>query len=345
LTESHGHELRDADVVVIGGGLAGLNAAAQAARLGRTCVAFTGPVPGGLLLSIESIQDVPGHPDGVPGYDLCPIAQEEAMDAGVACLTDEATALVPEAGPATIPAGTCADAGNASTAAGNASATPCDASTAARWIVRGPSDTVRTRAVILAPGARLRALGVPGEERLAGRGVSHCASCDAPLLRGKPVAVVGGGDAACQEALTLAVHASAVHLLVRGPALRAREAWRARVAAEPRIVVHTRVELEAIEGDSIVQSVRLHGGDTLAVDAVFVYAGLVPNTDFLAGAVPLDATRRVTVDAQLRTPVRGLFAAGTARAGSSGQAAQAAADGLAAAAAAHQYLSDGAWSA
>ena len=143
--------------------------------------------------------------------------------------------------------------------------------------------------------------------------MSHCANCDGPLLRGKPVAVVGGGDAACQEALTLATHASEVHLLVRGSGLRAREAWQQRVRAEPKIQVHLGTTVASIEGDKAVQSVKLQGGGSLPVDAVFIYAGLLPNTEWLQGVVALDAEGRIPTDDALRCAVPGLFAAGIAR--------------------------------
>lgn len=288
------------DVLVVGDGLAGLTAAAALARGGLRCCAFGGVTPGGLLLAIESVQGLPEHPDGVAGYDLGPMAQDAAMDAGVHFISDAATALQAEGD---------------------------------GWVVRSDSESARGRAVVLAPGSTLRRLGVPGEDRLAGKGVSHCASCDAPLLRGKPVAVVGGGDAACQEALTLAVHASAVHLLVRGPALRATADWQQRLRAQPRITVLLNTTVSAIEGEQAVQQLRLADGRTLAVDAVFVYAGLVPHTAWLAGSVPLDDDGRIAPD-----PARRLFVAGSARRGNDGQAASAVADGVAAAAAALQAL-------
>jgi len=288
------------DVLVVGDGLAGLTAATELARGGLRCCAFGGVTPGGLLLAIESVQGLPEHPDGVAGYDLGPMAQDAAMDAGVHFISDAATALQAEGD---------------------------------GWVVRSDSESARGRAVVLAPGSTLRHLGVPGEDRLAGKGVSHCASCDAPLLRGKPVAVVGGGDAACQEALTLAAHASAVHLLVRGPALRATADWQQRLSAQPRITVQLNTTVTAIEGEHAVQQLRLADGRTLAVDAVFVYAGLVPNTAWLAGTVTPDANGRIAPD-----PARRLFVAGSARRGNDGQAASAVADGVAAAAAALQAL-------
>jgi thioredoxin reductase (NADPH) len=218
------------------------------------------------------------------------------------------------------------------------------------WRVRGEATTVQARALVLAMGSHLRALGAPGEQRLAGKGVSHCASCDGPMLRGRTVAVVGGGDAACQEALTLAVFAERVHLLVRGDALKARPGWRERIAQQPKIAVRHGAFVEEIVGDATVAGVRLRGGETLPVDAAFVYAGLVPATALLRGAdgasdvgdlVAQDATGHVRVDAMLRTSARGAFAAGTLRAGHDGQAAQAIVDGIVAAEAAHRFLQSG----
>lgn len=297
--------MTEIDIAVVGGGLAGLTAALTAARLGHRCIVFCGAAPGGLLLSIESVQGLPEYPDGIPGYDLGPMAQEAAMDVGADCRSVEAERVVRDGG---------------------------------RWVVTSADGSVHARAVILAPGSHLRKLNVPGEERLVGKGVSHCASCDAPMLRGRSVAVVGGGDAACQEALTIAQFAGQVHLLVRGTALRARPEWRQRVAEQTKILPRFGTVVEEILGETAVSGVRLAGGQSLAVDAVFVYAGLVPHTAWLGELVPLDDERRIVVDADLCTTAPGLFAAGTARAGHSGQAADAVADGAAAAQSAHQFL-------
>src|SRR6185436_17718276 len=145
----------DYDVVIAGGGIAGLTAALQAARAGWKTRVLTGPALGGHLLSIEKIDGYPGFPDGVPGYDLCPIAHERAAAAGA----EFDAALVK------------------SLAAGDG-----------RWQVTTAAGELSARTVILATGTTYRKLGIPGEERLRGKGVSHCASCDAPLMRGRVAA-------------------------------------------------------------------------------------------------------------------------------------------------------------
>lgn len=294
----------EVDVAVVGAGLAGLTAATEAAGLNARTTVFAGPAPGGLLLSIENVEGLPDCAEGIAGYDLCPLAHEAAMDAGAHFVS----AL----------AGGLAFVGGA-------------------WQVQGEGHAVLAKAVVLAPGASLRPLGIDGELRLAGRGVSHCASCDGPLLRGRTVAVVGGGDAACQEALTLARFASRVHLLVRGAALRARASWMARVAQQDNIQIHLNAAVRRIEGESAVSGVTLGDGRQLALDAVFVYAGLVPATQWLAGIVALDARGGIVTAPDLSCSVPGAFAAGVARSGHSGQAADARAEGQAAGRAAAQY--------
>jgi thioredoxin reductase (NADPH) len=277
-----------------------------------------GRAPGGLLLSIERIDGVPGFPEGVAGYELCPMLQEQAADHGAEVRMAELEGLAP--------------AGDAAGAA---------------WTLRtGDGDgDAQARAVILATGARLKALGVEGEERLQGRGVSHCASCDAPLMRERTVGVVGGGDSALQEALTLAEAVGEVVVLQRGEALTAQAAYREPVLAHPKISVRCGIEVEEILGDDAVSGVRLRdaaSGDTqeLELGGLFIYVGLQANSEYLGDAFGLDDDGRVPTDASLQTELTGVYAAGFLRSGSLAQAAISAGEGAAAAKAAHHHLGD-----
>jgi len=303
----------EVEVVVIGGGLAGLSAALTSARLGRRTALVTGGLVGGQLVSIEKIEGVPGFPDGVPGYDLCPMTQEQAAAAGVEFVNAAADSL---------------------------------AADGERWRVTSAEGEVVARAVVIATGTSIAKLGVPGEERLVGKGVSTCASCDAPLLRNRTTVVVGGGDSGMQEALTLAEHVGKVVLLERGAALTGQATYRERVSAQPKIEIRFETVVEEILGDDAVRALRVkdRGAESeLATDAVFAFPGLAPNVDLVRGLVELDASGRVAVDAALRATARGVCAAGNVRAGSSHRAAGAMGDGAAAATALDHYLETGEW--
>ncbi len=305
---------REFDVVIAGGGIAGMSAGVAAARLGRSTLVLTGDVLGGQLVSIEKIEGFPGFPEGVPGYDLCPMTQEQAEAAGAEFMMASVEGM---------------------TAEGD------------RWRLTTGEGELLARAVIVATGTSLKKLDVPGEERLHGKGVSHCASCDAPLLRGKVAAVVGGGDSAMQEALTLAAHASKVILLHEGEALTGQAAWRDRVSVEPKIEIRAGARVTEILGENEVTGLRVAGAGGAVADvgtaAVFACVGLRPNTDFLAGLLDLDAGGRVRVDEFSRASARGVCAAGNVRSGSPHRAVSAAGDGAAAAVAIDLYLASGAW--
>lgn len=298
------------DVVIVGGGVAGLSAALTSARAGRKTHVLTGPALGGQLISIERVDGYPGFPEGVPGYDLCPIIQEQATAAGATFAASEATALHGDAD---------------------------------RWRVTTAQGDVTARAVVIATGTTLKSLGIPGEGQLHGKGVSHCASCDAPLLRNRVVGVVGGGDSALQEALTLAAHASRVIIMHRGAAFSAQAAYVQQVLDHPKIEVRFGTIVEEALGNGVLNSVRTrHVSDgkieNVELAGLFVYVGLAPATTWLRGVLDLDAAGRIPVDGELRTRQPGLFAAGTVRAGSVGRAASAAGDGAAVALSVDRYL-------
>jgi thioredoxin reductase (NADPH) len=205
-----------------------------------------------------------------------------------------------------------------------------------------------TRTVVIATGTTTKTLGIPGEERLRGRGVSHCASCDAPLMRGRVVAVVGGGDSALQEALTLAQHVAKVIVLHRGTALSAQAAYDQRVREHPKIELRFGTIVEEVLGDSGLTGVRTRDvsdgkQSDLELAGLFVYVGLEPATAWLNGLTDLDPSGRIATDSAMRCRQPGLFAAGTVRSASAGRAAAAAGDGATAAIAADAYLRDTAW--
>jgi thioredoxin reductase (NADPH) len=271
---------------------------------------LTGPALGGHLVSIERIDGYPGFPDGVPGYDLCPIIQEQAVGAGAEFAAAEATALHEDEG---------------------------------RWRVTTSHGDVWSRAVVIATGTTLKTLGIPGEEQFRGKGVSHCASCDAPLLRNRIVGVVGGGDSALQEALTLAQHAARVIILHRGMAFSAQPAYVEQVQKNSKIEARFGTIVEEAIGNGGLKSVRtrtVSDGTTseLELSGLFVYVGLAPATTLVDGVLALDASGRIPVDGEMRSTRPGLFAAGTVRSGAAGRAASAAGDGATAALSADRYL-------
>jgi len=306
--------LREFDIVVAGGGIAGLTAGLTAARLGHTTLVLTGDVLGGQLTSIDRIDGYPGFPDGIPGYDLCPMVQEQAAAAGAEMAFSNLDRL--------------------------------EADGVAWRITTGEEDIV-ARGVVLAMGADLRHLDVPGEEQLQGKGVSHCASCDAPLFRGKTAIVIGGGDSGLQEGLVLADQVGKVVLIERGPALTGQASYRDAFASRSNVETRFDTTVEAILGDAKVTGVRLtdaNGTSDIEADAVFVYIGLQPNSAAVQGLAPLDASGHILTDPALRTTLPGLCAAGSIRAGAAGRATGSAGDGAAAVLTLSQYLKDGAWS-
>ncbi len=303
------------DVVVIGAGMAGMSAALTASRLGCRTALLSSGIPGGQLLSIEQIDGVPGIEGVVAGYDLCPITQEQCEAGGVALYTDAADAIRPGDG---------------------------------GWIVSGPAGDLAARGIIIASGTALARLNVPGETEFEGRGVSDCASCDAPLLRGKTAVVAGGGDSAMQEALVVAQHASEVMLVTIADGLQGQAAYRQSVEANEKIRLRCGAQIsEIMGGPSGVSAVRITDVDgrseEVATDAVFVFTGLVPNTAFLGDLLPLDSKGHVLVDAALRTGVPGICAAGNVRSGGSFRAAGVMGDGALAAVSLERFLRTGEW--
>ena len=203
-----------------------------------------------------------------------------------------------------------------------------------RWI-RG--------ARIIATGTALKHLDVPGEEKFTGNGVSHCATCDGPLLKNKVAVVVGGGDSAMQEALTLAQFVSQTIIVNKAGELTGQSSYRQMIEENSKIEVRNGSTVEEIIGEAAVSAVRVVSGGNKAdvpANGVFVFVGLKPETKFLDGMVKLDADGGVETDGAMRTELKGIAAAGTVRAGSAGRAASAAGDGSLAAVTIDRYRSE-----
>src|SRR5690606_20035187 len=269
------------DIVVAGGGLAGLSAAFQAAIRGMEVACIQpGGLYGGLLMNVGSVDDMPGLA-GMPGAAVAQAMIAMGRDAGVKFIEDRVLSISGPAGRMQV---------------------ACEAGTHA------------ARRVIAATGARLRSLDVPGARELAGRGVSDCAWCDGGLYRNQRVAVVGAGDSAMQAALHLVNFCAQVDVLVRGESIRARQSYVSAVADNPKVAFHWAATILAIEGSDAVTGVTLRDSDgqteTLPCTGIFVYAGLVPEADALPETVQRDADGAVLVNGHLETSHPGLFAAG-----------------------------------
>jgi thioredoxin reductase (NADPH) len=301
----------DWDAVIIGGGPAGLTAGLYLSRGNWRTVLLEKEAVGGYIMNIEMIENYPGFADGVIGAQLAMEMRNQATKYGLQLKRGEVTAVQ----------------GSAST----------------KWVTCLDGTVYTTPAVIIAGGSVPKKLGVPGEEKLRGRGVFSCAFCDGGQFVDRVVAVCGGGDAGVTEALYLAKLVSKVILIEALPKLTATAILQDRVKANPKMEVHCGVKVEAILGDSQVEGIEIvkEGNgqkETLKVDGVLVHVGLDPNTGYLEGVVPLDSQRQIVVNEWMETEVPGIFAAGDIRSGSPRQVVTAVGDGAAAGMFAQRFL-------
>ncbi len=303
--------MKQYDAFVIGGGPAGVTAALYLLRAGRTVAWAEQLGPGGQLLMTECIENYPGYPEGIKGWELA--------DKMAAHLQNHPPVRYSEAVYAVEP--------------GNGT-----------HIVRVGEERVAARVVIICSGSGHRKLGLPNEEKLVGRGISYCALCDGNFFRDQVIAVVGGGNSALEETLYLARLARKIYLIHRRDAFRADRIYQEKVRALPeKIEPVLSTVISAINGDAALESLSLRNvasGEerVLKIDGLFIFVGFEPRGEFLPAGLERDAQGFIVTDTEMRTNLPGIFAAGDIRSKLCRQVATAVGDGATAAHAASIYL-------
>ena len=298
------------DIVIIGGGPAGLTAGMYTSRARLKSLLIERGAVGGQIINAQWVENYPGFAEPVSGIDLTEAMHKQATGFGLETLVAEVTGIKTKG---------------------------------KQKVVTTSQGDVTARAVIIASGSERQKLGVPGEAEYTGRGVSYCATCDGAFFRDKPVVVVGGGNAALTEALELTKFASKIVVIHRRNELRATKILQEKALAEPNIEVMWDTVVDEIAGETFVERVKVHNVKTgkesvLEVSGVFMAVGFKPNTAFLKGVVDLDDIGTVVTGNRMETSAPGIFAVGDVRSNSIRQVVAAAGDGAVAAINAEKYI-------
>ena len=301
---------REYDVVIIGGGPAGLTAGIYTARARLRSLLIEKAVTGGLIVNAGLVENYPGFPQGISGVELTDSMNQQAVKFGMETLLAEVTGLELKG---------------------------------EQKIVKTTEGDIVAKAVIIASGSGRVKMDVPGEEEFTGRGVAYCAICDAYFYKDLPVAVVGGCNAAINEALDLSKFAAKVTVIHRRQELRATRILQEKAFADPKIEFLWDTVVEAIEGEDVVKRIRLRNVRTgeksvMDISGIFVAIGFKPDTDYLKGVLSLDANGAIITNEKMEAEVPGIFAAGDIRSGSIRQVVAGAGDGAVAAIYAERYI-------
>ena len=305
----------DHDTIIIGGGPAGYTAGIYAARSGLKTLLAEGAATVSQITITDLIENYPGIPDGIDGFELMQLFKKQALKFGLEIITKDVLAIK------------------------NNAATPVI------WNVTLEDDSFRTLSIIAATGARWRNLEVPGEQEFAGRGISYCATCDGPFYRNKDVIVVGGGDTALQEALFLTHFAKKVFVIHRRDRLRAAKILQKRAFAEKKIEFVWNATLTEVTGRDFVTGIKIadvYSGkiSEISAEGVFIFVGRLPHTGLFRDILRLDAGGYIITDDNMRTSAAGIFAAGDCRAKQFRQVVTAAGDGANAIYSAELYVEE-----
>ncbi|NLP36025.1 MAG: thioredoxin-disulfide reductase [Firmicutes bacterium] len=300
------------DMLIIGGGPAGLTAAIYAARATMSVLVIESALSGGQIATTESLENYPGFPDGIGGIEFGQLLEAQARNFGAEMVLANVESMSVDGGIKEV---------------------------------HTTEGTFRGRTLLIASGTRSRTLDVPGEEELKGKGVSYCATCDGFFYQDREILVVGGGDSALEEGMYLTKFAAKVYIVHRRDQLRAVNLLQEKAKANPKIEFILETEVKEIKGTDRVESVVLHHKGQnktweMPIDGIFMYVGLIPNTEFLADSIEVDAYGYVLTNEEMETSVPGVFAAGDVRQKSLRQVVTAVADGAIAAVRAGQYVDE-----
>ncbi len=298
------------DLAIVGGGPAGLSAGIYAARADLKAVLFEQSMPGGLAASTEIIENYPGFSEGIGGPELAINMEAQAKKFGLEIVYDRVEEITKEDG---------------------------------YFYVKTDEEEYKVGAVILATGVKPKFLNIKGEREFHGRGVSFCATCDGALYRDKRVAVIGGGDSALEEAISLTRFAKKVFIIHRRDKFRATKYLQQKAMQNKKIEFLLKKVPVEISGAGMVEAITLKDvdsnvTDSLQVDGVFIYVGFTPSTDLVKGLVELDENGYIITDEQMSTNIAGIFAAGDVRKKMLRQVVTAVSDGATAAETAEKYL-------